>query len=36
MSSYLSYNRKITIAPKIWLKGEKLDNKKKFSNLKFI
>lgn len=36
MSSYLSLTRKISVAPKIWLKGEKLDKKKKFSKLKFI
>ena len=36
MSSYLSFTRKISIAPKIWLKGKKLDKKKQFSKLKFI
>ena len=36
MSSYLSLTRKISIAHKIWLKGNKLDKKKQFSKLKFI
>ena len=36
LSSFLSYNRSINVAPKIWLKGRPLDKKKKFSNLKFI
>ena len=36
LSSFLSYNRNINVAPKIWLKGKPLDKKKKFSNLKFI
>ena len=36
MSSYLSNDRKITIAPSVWLKGKKLDKKKRFSKLKFI
>lgn len=36
MSSYLSIERKISVAPKIWFKGEKLDNKKKFTKLVFL
>lgn len=36
MSTYLSSSRKISTAPKIWLNGKKIDNKKKFSKLKFI
>lgn len=36
MSSYLSMNRNLSIAPKIWLKGKRLDKNKKFSKLKFI
>ena len=36
MSSYLSIRRKISVAPKIWFKGEKLDNRKRFSKLKFL
>ncbi len=36
ISSFLSLKRKIIIAPRIWLKGEKLENKKKFNKLKFI
>ena len=36
MSSYLSLTRKMSIAPKIWFKKEKLDKKKQFSKLKFI
>jgi hypothetical protein len=36
MSSYLSLTRKLSIAPKIWLRGERLDKKKQFENLKFI
>ena len=36
MSSYLSFDRKISVAPSIWLKEKKLDKKKIFSKLKFI
>ncbi len=36
LSSYLSYNRSLCLAPKIWLKGEKLEKNKMFSKLKFI
>ncbi len=36
MSTYLSSTRKISIAPKIWLRGKELHSKKKFSKLKFI
>jgi len=36
MSSYLSSNRKISIAPSVWVKGKKLDRKKRFPKLKFI
>ena len=36
ISSFLSLKRKIIIAPRIWLKGEKLENNKKFNKLKFI
>ena len=36
MSSYLSFDRKISVAPSIWLKKKKLDKKKIFSKLKFI
>tara|TARA_Y100000816_G_C26045560_1_gene547892 strand:- start:78 stop:950 length:873 start_codon:yes stop_codon:yes gene_type:complete len=36
MSSYLSSERKISVGPKIWFKGEQLDNRKKFSKLKFL
>ena len=30
LSSFLSYNRSINVAPKIWLKGRPLDKKKIF------
>ena len=36
ISSYLSLKRKLNIAPKIWLKGKKLEKNKKFDKLKFI
>ena len=36
MSSYLSLTRIMTIAPKIWLKGKRLDKRKHFDGLKFI
>ena len=36
MSSYLSNKRRLSIAPAVWLKGQKLDREKKFSKLKFI
>jgi len=36
LSTYLSYFRKISIAPKIWMKGKALDEKKRFPKLKFI
>ena len=36
MSSYLSLTRELSIAPKIWLRGESLDKKKRFKNLQFI
>ena len=36
MSSYLSKSRIISIAPKIWLLGKKLDKEKKFNKLYFI
>jgi hypothetical protein len=36
MSSYLSFDRKISVAPSVWLKGKKLDKKKRFPKLKFI
>lgn len=36
MSSYLSLTRIMSIAPKIWLKGKRLDKRKQFAKLKFI
>tara|TARA_B110000967_G_C18593201_1_gene415501 strand:- start:23 stop:679 length:657 start_codon:yes stop_codon:yes gene_type:complete len=36
LSTYLSYFRKISIAPKIWIKGKALDKRKRFPKLKFI
>lgn len=36
MSTYLSSMRKISTAPKIWLRGRELNTKKKFAKLKFI
>ena len=36
MSSYLSLNRKISLAPLIWLRGKKVDKKKRFKKLKFV
>ena len=36
MSSYLSYKRLLSVAPKVWLKGKALDKEKKFKNLIFI
>lgn len=36
ISTYLSSTRNISLAPKIWLKGKKLEKRKRFSKLKFI
>lgn len=36
ISTYLSSTRKMSLAPKIWLKGKKLEKRKRFSKLKFI
>jgi hypothetical protein len=36
ISSFLSNRRSVNIAPKVWLKGKKLDKNKKFAKLKFI
>lgn len=36
ISTYLSYVRNISTAPRIWLKGKKLEKQKRFSKLKFI
>jgi len=36
ISTYLSSTRNMSLAPKIWVKGKKLENRKRFSKLKFI
>lgn len=36
ISTYLSSTRNMSLAPKIWLKGKKLEKRKSFSKLKFI
>jgi hypothetical protein len=36
ISTFLSVKRNVSTAPKIWLKGKKLEKEKQFSKLKFI
>jgi hypothetical protein len=36
ISSFLSLNRNLNIAPKVWVKGKSLNKNKRFSKLKFI